>query len=40
LHELAPGVPPSGLTFAVVQGIVLVLFVLAGIKAVRRFHPA
>ena len=40
LHELAPGVPPSGLTFAVVQGIVLVLFVLAGIRAVRRFHPA
>ena len=40
LHELAPGVPPSGLTFAVVQGIVLVLFVLAGIKAVRRFHLA
>jgi hypothetical protein len=40
LHELAPGVPPSGPTFAVVQGIVLVLFVLAGIRAVRRFHPA
>jgi hypothetical protein len=40
LHALAPGVPPSGPAFAVVQGIVLVLFVLAGIRAVRRFHPA
>jgi hypothetical protein len=40
LHELAPGAPPSGPTFAVVQLIVLVLFVLAGIRAVRRFHPA
>jgi hypothetical protein len=40
LHQLAPGVPPSGPTFAVVQLIVLVLFVLAGIRAVRRFHPA
>jgi hypothetical protein len=40
LHELAPGAPPSGPTFAVVQLIALVLFVLAGIRAVRRFHPA
>lgn len=40
LHALAPSVPPSEPPFAVVQGIVLVLFVLAIIKAVRRFHPA
>ena len=40
LHELAPSVPPSEPPFAIVQGIVLVLFVLAGIRAVRRFHPA
>jgi hypothetical protein len=36
LHALAPSEPP----FAVVQGVVLVLFVLAIIKAVRRFYPA
>jgi hypothetical protein len=37
LHALAPkGSEPP---FAIVQGIVLVLFVLGGIKAVRRFHP-
>lgn len=37
LHALAPkGSEPP---FAVVQGIVLVLFILAGIKAVRRFYP-
>ena len=40
LHELAPSVPPSEPPFAVVQGVVLVLFVLAFIRAVRRFHPA
>ena len=40
LHELAPSVPPSEPPFAIVQGIVLVLFVLATIRAVRRFHPA
>jgi hypothetical protein len=40
LHALAPSVPPSEPPFAVVQGIVLVLFVLAIIRAVRRFHPA
>jgi len=39
LHALAPGVPPGGPIFGVVQLIVLVLFVLAGIRAVRRFHP-
>lgn len=40
LHELAPSVPPSEPPFAVVQGLVLVLFVLAIIRAARRFHPA
>src|ERR1700743_107536 len=40
LHELAPSVPPSEPPFAVVQGVVLVLFVLAIIRAVRRDLPA
>ncbi|MGA7073075.1 hypothetical protein [Bradyrhizobium sp.] len=40
LHALAPSVPPSEPPFAVVQGVVLVLFVFAFIRAVRRFHPA
>ena len=40
LHALAPSVPPSEPPFAIVQGIVLVLFVWAIIRAVRRFHPA
>jgi hypothetical protein len=36
LHALAPSEPP----FAVTQGVVLVLFVIAIIAAVRRFRPA
>ena len=40
LSTLAPGNPPSGPVFAVVQGIVLVFFVLAIIGAWRRFRPA
>ena len=40
LHALAPSVPPSEPPFAIVQGIVLVLFVVAIIRAARRFHPA
>jgi MFS family permease len=37
LYALAPtGTEPP---FAIAQGIVLVLFILAGIKAVRRFRP-
>src|SRR5579871_6307070 len=40
LHELAPSVPPSEPPFAVTQGIVLVLFVIAIIASVRRFRPA
>jgi hypothetical protein len=40
LHELAPGNPPAGPAFAVVQGIVLVFFVVMIIRVWRRFHPA
>jgi hypothetical protein len=37
LHGLAPkGSEPP---FAIAQGIVLVLFILAGVLSVRRFHP-
>jgi hypothetical protein len=39
LHALAPTVPPSGPTFAILQGIVLVFFVFVMIGAVRRFRP-
>ena len=39
LHALAPSVPPSEPPFAVVQGIVLVFFVIVIIGAVRRFRP-
>jgi hypothetical protein len=40
LHALAPSVPPSEPPFAIVQGIVLLFFVIAIIGAVRRFRPA
>ena len=40
LTALAPGNPPSGPVFAVVQGIVLVFFILMIIGATRRFRPA
>jgi hypothetical protein len=40
LHALAPSVPPSEPPFAIVQGIVLVFFVVFIIAAVRRFRPA
>jgi hypothetical protein len=40
LAAVAPGNPPSGPVFAVVQGIVLVFFVLMIIGAWRRFRPA
>ena len=40
LHELAPGEPPAGPVFAVVQGIVLVFFVVMIIGVWRRFKPA
>ncbi len=39
LTALAPGNPPSGPVFAVVQGVVLVFFVLMIIGATRRFRP-
>jgi hypothetical protein len=39
LHALAPGEPPGGSVFAVVQLIVLVFFVIVIIGAVRRFRP-
>jgi hypothetical protein len=40
LTAIAPGNPPSGPVFAVVQGVVLVFFVLMIIRAIRRFRPA
>jgi hypothetical protein len=39
LTAVAPGNPPSGPVFAVVQGIVLVFFALMIIGAWRRFRP-
>ena len=39
LHAVAPSVPPTGPVFAVVQGIVLVFFVVVIIGAWRRFRP-
>ena len=39
LTALAPGNPPSGPVFAVVQGIVLLFFVVVIIGAMRRFRP-
>ncbi len=39
LHALAPGEPPGGPVFGVVQGVVLVFFVLVIIGAARRFRP-
>ena len=40
LHAIAPGASPTGPVFAVVQGIVLVFFVIVTVGAVRRFRPA
>jgi len=40
LHQLAPGNPPAGPAFAVVQGIVLVFFAIMIIRVWRRFKPA
>jgi len=40
LTALAPGNPPSGPVFGVVQGLVLVFIVIMIIGAVRRFQPA
>jgi hypothetical protein len=40
LHALAPSVPPTEPPFAIVQGIVLVFFIIFIIGALRRFKPA
>ena len=39
LHELALGNPPNGPAFAVIQGLVLMFFVVVIIGAWRRFKP-
>jgi hypothetical protein len=39
LHALAPSVPPSEPPFAILQGIVLVFFIIFIIGAIRRFRP-
>ena len=39
LHEIAPGNPPAGPAFAVVQGIVLVFFIVMIIQVWRRYRP-
>jgi hypothetical protein len=40
LHEIAPGNPPAGPAFAVVQGVVLLFFVVMIFRVWRRFKPA
>jgi hypothetical protein len=39
LHALAPSVPPSEPPFAVVQGLVLLFFIIMIVGAIRRFRP-
>jgi hypothetical protein len=39
LHAVAPGNPPAGPAFAVVQGIVLVFFIIVTVGAWRRYKP-
>src|SRR5664279_4458010 len=39
LHALAPSVPPSEPPFAIVQGLVLLFFIVVIVGAVRRFRP-
>jgi hypothetical protein len=39
LQPLA-GNPPSGPVFGAVQGIVLIAFIVAGWRSVKRFHPS
>jgi hypothetical protein len=39
LHALAPSVPPSEPPFAIVQGVVLVFFVVVIVAAVKKFRP-
>jgi hypothetical protein len=40
LHALAPSVPPSEPPFAVIQGLILLFFIIVIIGAWRRFRPA
>jgi len=40
LTALAPGNPPTGPVFTVVEGLVLLFFVIMIVGAVRRFRPA
>ncbi len=41
LHALAPNAPANPeAPFKIAQGVVLVLFIVAGFVAVKRFHPA
>ena len=40
LHEIAPGNPPAGPAFAVVQGIALLFFIGMIIQVWRRYKPA
>jgi len=40
LSAIAPGNPPSGLAFGVVQIVVLAFFALQTLRAVKQFHPA
>jgi len=40
LHAIVPAAPPAGPIFAATQGVVLILFIVAGYLGVRRFHPA
>jgi hypothetical protein len=40
LTALAPGNPPSGAAFAVVQGYVLLFFIVVIVGTVKRFRPA
>jgi hypothetical protein len=40
LHAIAPGAPPSGPVFGVVQLIVLAFFAFMTFRAVKRYHPA
>lgn len=39
LHALAPTVPPSGLVFAVAQGVVLLFFIGVSVMALKKFRP-
>ena len=39
LHALAPSVPPAELPFAIVQGIVLMFFVVVIVGVMRRYRP-